>query len=102
LDADAPVIKVMADYDCYPLWLTTPDGTSNLDPAELSIPDALARHLLDWADAYDATLNRDDPVASGFANPVAEDAFYTQGEELAHELAAHLSPRFTVTYAGKP
>lgn len=93
---------MMADYECYPLWLTTSAGTRNLNPKELTIPDVLAQDLLDWADAYDATLNHSDPSASGFADSAAEDAFYARGRELARELAAQLGSRFTVEYVDTP
>ncbi|UQN06009.1 NUDIX hydrolase [Deinococcus sp. QL22] len=53
-------LKLMADYHCFPLW--KPDG-DNLDPATLGVPTALAARLEAWADTFDSTLNRADPMS---------------------------------------
>lgn len=88
----------MADYESFPLWQADSAGPTNIDPAELSISTELARELLDWADAYDHTLNRSDPLASGFADATAEGDFYARGEQLARRLAAELGSRCTIEY----
>ncbi len=33
-------IKLMADYDCYPLWLDSDDEVGNIDPDVLPISDS--------------------------------------------------------------
>jgi hypothetical protein len=88
----------MADYESYPTWLTGPTGVDNIDPAELPISDSLASSLLRWAQAYDDTLNRDDPAASGFSSASEEAEFIATGRELARRLAAELSDRYRVEY----
>jgi hypothetical protein len=88
----------MAEYESFPLWRTDSGGYANVDPAELSISPDLVRQLLEWADAYDRTLNRNDPLVSGFPDPGAEEAFYARGEQLAHGLAAELGPSCDVEY----
>lgn len=98
MDTNGPAIKVMAEYESFPLWQTDSAGPANIDPAELSISSELAHELLDWADAYDRTLNRSDPLASGFSDAAAEDNFYARGEQLARRLAAELGSRYTVEY----
>lgn len=98
MDTDRPVIKVMADYESFPLWQRDSEGTTNIDPATLPISQHLARELLRWAEAYDGTLNRSDPLSSGFPSPVAEVDFYAQGERLASQLAAELGPGYAVEY----
>ncbi|WP_213010004.1 hypothetical protein [Paractinoplanes toevensis] len=90
----------MTDYDCFPLWLRGGAGPTNIDPATLPISAALAEELLAWADEYDDTLDRDDPLASGFADRDAELAFYAHGRELAHRLAGELGE--TVDYFDGP
>ncbi|WJK41075.1 hypothetical protein O7608_01030 [Solwaraspora sp. WMMA2056] len=88
----------MADYDCFPLWLLNRGGTDNVDPRELRLSPQLRSALLAWADAYDATLDRQDPVASGFPDAAAEESFHAHGVELAHQVAAELGARYQVTY----
>ncbi|MBQ1075425.1 hypothetical protein KBX06_19970 [Micromonospora sp. C31] len=88
----------MADYECYPTWLTGSAGVDNVDPAELSISDGLASALLQWAQTYDGTLDRDDPASSGFPDAGQEADFYAAGHELARRLAAELSGRCPVEY----
>ena len=61
LDTERPVLKVMADYDSFPLWRADADGPTNVDPGSLPISPGLERDLSVWADAYDRTLNQSDP-----------------------------------------
>jgi hypothetical protein len=98
LDANKQTIKVMVEYESFPLWRVNSDGPPNIDPASLPISRELAQALLSWADSYDRTLDRDDPLASGFSDPVVEDDFYAQGERLARQLAAELGAQYTVKY----
>lgn len=88
----------MADYECYPTWLTGSTGVDNVDPAELPISDGLATSLSQWAQTYDDTLDRDDPASSGFPGADREADFYAAGHELARRLAAELLGRYTVEY----
>lgn len=80
MTAARTTIKLMADYDCWALWGVTEIG--NIDPETLPLCDATKRNLRDWADAYSATLNRNDPAASGFETPEAEAAFDQEGRRL--------------------
>lgn len=98
MDASASTVRVMADYECYPTWLTGSAGVDNVDPAELPISGELATALLQWAQKYDATLDRDDPVSSGFPDADQEADFYAAGHKLARRLAAELSGRHPVEY----
>ena len=78
-------IKLMADYDCWPLW-EQGSNEYNVDPAYLPISDDLRADLLQWGDAYDATLNRHDPARSGFSDPEAEGEWKLRGKSLANRL----------------
>lgn len=92
-----PSIKVMADYNCWPLWAA--DGeVDNIDPASVPLSVGLRRALLDWADAFDAILDHDDPAASGFASPEARVAFDRRGRELAQRVAGELRETHRVLY----
>lgn len=79
----------MADYECWPPWVYTEAGQlpSNTNPADLATSRSLVGRLNSWAAQYDASLNRDDPASSGFADPQIEDDF------LAHGLAARSRTR---------
>jgi len=56
----------------------------------------LRDQLMNWADAYDKTLNREDPAISGFASVDAMDEFKTQGMRLADQMRKKLGPEFVV------
>lgn len=61
-------IKLMADYNCHPLWGTAPEDLGDISPEELPISSELKHSLRQWAERYDAILNMDDPMLSGFKN----------------------------------
>lgn len=88
-------IKVMAGYECSPLWLT---GGGHLSAYELPISDTLAAELWEWAGIYDDTIDREDPPQSGFETPEAERQFFVRGEELAKRLAVELGDGYSVSY----
>lgn len=91
-------IRVMADYDCFPLWRDDPDGVSNIPPGEAGLPEELANELMVWADVYDRTLDRGDPLRSGFADADAEARFVAQGRVLAGRVAAAVGPGVSVEF----
>jgi hypothetical protein len=93
-------VRVLADYDSWALWVSTPSGTENIDPAEprLGLSRALVRKLNQWSSEYTSTLNRDDPLNSGFLSEAAEQEFVVRGRRLAEEVRAQVSPDWRVTY----
>jgi len=91
-------IRLMSDYNCYPLWKVGPSGVQNVDPRELAISASLAKELLNWADVYDATLRRDDPASSGFSSSEAENSFENEGVRLWKALIKELGESSEVTY----
>lgn len=58
----ATSVKVMADYFCEPLWVSGPDLSSNVLPAELGLSPGLSRDLIQWADAFDNSIDHDNPA----------------------------------------
>ena len=90
----AQEIKLMADYAAWPLW--RPDG--NVDPATLPISAELQQRLDAWAEAFDGTLNRDDPRDSRFPTPEARRAWNEQGLVLWHDLQHELGAAYVVCY----
>ena len=93
-------LRVLADYDCWALWVFAPPRMENVDPAdpELGLSQALVGELNRWAGEYAATLDRDDPAASGFPSATAEQEFVARGRRLAGEVRAEMSPDWRVTY----
>ena len=92
-------LKLMADYDCHPLWGTTAADVGDVDPASLPISAGLVADLAVWAAAWDAILDRDDPAASRFSSPAAEAAFRARGADLARRLEAELGPGWAIDHA---
>lgn len=90
-------IKLMADYASFPLWLVSGE-TGDIDPEQLPLTKATQERLLAWADTYGATLNPDDPLASGFASDADTAAFEQEGIALWHELRNELGPDYEVLY----
>lgn len=91
-------IKLMADYHCFPLWEASSGEVGNIDPYTLPISDTLQSKLLIWALKYDATLNMDDPLNSGFPSSQAADSFKSEGIELVEQLRTELEDQYVVTY----
>lgn len=91
-------LKLMADYECSPLWEQTETSTDNVDPEDLPISQSLRDALNAWAQRYDDTFDRDDPRRSGFPNPEAEVAFNVDGQALLDRLNAELGQEHTLTF----
>lgn len=90
-------IKLMADYQCHPLWNMSPGEYGDMNPDELPISQGLKARLHAWARAFDATLNMDYPPDSGFESDEAEAEFKRDGYHLAEQLRNELGPEVTIT-----
>jgi hypothetical protein len=86
-------IKVMADYECWPLW-----NGENLDPNSLPLSAYLQEQLAAWAERYDETLLDEYPPESGFSSESEAEQFVDDGRELARMLALELGQEYAVTY----
>jgi hypothetical protein len=89
-------IKLMPDYQCFPLWEASDGMLGNIDPNSLPISQTLKVDLAEWAHSFDLTLNLDDPPSSGFPDAQTEDAFIQQGNELGIRLQKELGQSFEV------
>ncbi|MEO8117509.1 MAG: hypothetical protein ABI653_07645, partial [Bacteroidota bacterium] len=69
------IIKIMPDYNCFPLWKIDKNIVENISPLELTITESLKELLFNWQKKYDNTLNQFDPITSGFKNQLEEDEF---------------------------
>lgn len=91
-------IRVMADYECWPLWWDGDGRVGEIAPSDLVLSEPLSAALRAWASTYDATLDRNDPLSSGFASRDDQQRFHAQGEHLAARVAAELGGKATVRY----
>lgn len=89
-------IKLMADYECWPLWEASPGKVGDINPASLPISDSLRDELRKWKQSYDSILNRSDPASSAFPNEAAEQEFKKTGFKLAKRLQQELGDGFEV------
>ena len=89
-------LKLMPDYECFPLWEASPGQVGNINPDELPISAGLRSKLVQWAAEYDATLNREDPAQSGFPTDESKAEFKRTGMELGEQLKSELGPDFSV------
>ncbi|MHA6881640.1 hypothetical protein [Ralstonia pseudosolanacearum] len=90
-------IKVMADYQCHPVWELSPGAYGDIDPNTLPISDGLKQKLTDWVASFDETLDIEDPANSGFTSTEVEAAFKARGIQLAEQLQRELGPGFMVS-----
>ena len=90
-------ITLMADYECPPLWHAGGDTVGPIDPEALPLSEALQRDLWAWAARYDASLNPDDPAASGMTEADAA-AFADDGRALWQRLQDELGAGYTVLF----
>lgn len=91
-------IKLMADYQCFPLWWQETDKVGDIDPATLPLSQETIERLKKWAAIYDRTLNLEDPILSGFASEEETQMFDLEGISLWHQLRKELAPDYEVSY----
>lgn len=88
-------IKLMADYGCWCLWDI--DDPQNISPETLPLSISLKAALREWELKYDATLDRANPIASGFSSTCAAVAFNEEGWRLWERLRDEL-PNSNIMY----
>jgi hypothetical protein len=91
-------LKLMADYHCFPLWENSSDLVGNVDPASFPISENLISKLNEWAEIFNATLNLDDPVQSGFSSEKLKDEFHVKGRDLCLFLQSELGSDYSINY----
>lgn len=91
-------LRLLPDYECYPTWVVTAEGSRDISPSDLPISSELASRLMLWQARYDATLLHADPARSGFPTPLDEAAFDADGRDLWRLLRGELGPDVVVTY----
>jgi hypothetical protein len=76
---DSRVVKVMADYGCFPTWSIDEKGLNNINPYDLGLDRELCEQLNAWAARFDSILDLDDPPSSQFASRSDEIEFLHEG-----------------------
>ena len=89
-------IKLMADYQCFPLWEASAGYVGNINPDDLPISSSLRDRLMAWAAVFDTTLDMDDPASSGFESEEAANDFRIEGLALAQQLQDELGGAYVV------
>lgn len=91
-------VRLMAEYECHPIWLSSFGNTENVAADSLSISQPLASSINEWAESYEATHRPGDPISSGFEDRASERAFAGAGASLAARLQEELGEAYSVTY----
>ncbi len=91
-------LKLMPDYECYPLWLTDGNRFENIDTSDLPISDALKYLLKKWQDGYESIYNPDDPARSGFKSHAEKKEFVADGALIYKMLLDELKDSFELLY----
>ena len=92
-------IKFMNEYSSSSLWHMEFDVDGEIgciEPESLPITDELINHINEWSAMFDATLNHDYPIESGFENYQAAEKFLQTGHEIAHKLQDELGDKFLI------
>ena len=90
------IVRLMADYDCWPLWWTNGDG--DIDPKSLPLSPATVDRLIRWAEAFDVGLNRKDPASSEWPSEEAYQEFKREGYALWLIVRRELAGDYIVLY----
>lgn len=90
--AESKRIKVMADYYTHPLWALDEGVYGDFAPEDLAISPGLAKDLNAWAEAFNASLDPEDPAASRW-NEAEREAHDALARPLAVRLARELPDR---------
>lgn len=89
-------IRLMADYQYFPLWEM--DDVGDIDPNELPLSEEIITRLLKWQKIYDETMNWDAPTMSNFASKNELIAFEIEGISLWNELQKELGEDYQIYY----
>lgn len=89
-------LKLMTDYNCYALW--DEDEIDNVNVDSLPVSVELKSRIHRWEDAYDATLNQNDPASSGFTTLDELHRFDEEGMELWRCLRRELGRECIIRY----
>lgn len=91
-------VKVMADHDAHPLWAMDDGLYGDFAPEEIGLSNELSIDLMQWAEEFSNSLNRDDPATSRW-NEAQVAAHEQSGRKLAVRLARERPDRMVYYHA---
>lgn len=91
-------IKLMPDYNTFPLWHYEGEEVGAIDPIQLPLTGHLPERLTRWAKWYDTTLNQEYPPDSGFRSVGELIAFDKEGVLLWRDLRLALAKEYKVVF----
>lgn len=81
-DVQAPVsLRLAPEWGAWPLW--DDDTGASLNHFDLGLPHDLATRIEAWDQLFQSTYNPDDPLAGGFKDEAARQAYLSQGRDIA-------------------
>lgn len=75
-------LRLAPEWECWPLW--DDETGDNIDPRDLRLPPALLARLVAWDDVFQASSDRDDPMASVLPG----ETWHQEGRALAEALTS--------------
>lgn len=94
-----PRLRVVADYDCWPIW--DEEGEMN-QPSDYPLSQEIIDRFAKWQAQYNSLLNLADPSAIGFKTNEEALAFEGEGRELAQRMQEELGAAYTIFYRNEP
>ena len=92
------IIKLMADYQSWPLWWSGNEGSGNIEPKSLPISAETVERLNRWSNVFDTQLNLDDPSTIQPLQGIRLNRFESEGIALWQKLREELSDAYEVVY----
>jgi len=90
-------IKLMWDYDCWPLWHFGGSEAGNIDPDSLPLSRETRTRLSEWAAISNAKLNRNDPPSTEWTKE-EKLAIEAEGRQIWKVLQRELGKDYQVVY----
>ena len=96
-----PKIKIMRDYQCYPIWIDDFEHFTNLNPAEIPLSKNLVQRLSAWSELYEKNVNLIDPFDVfnvSLKSELEERAEELEGLEIWLAVRNELKEKYDVIY----
>ncbi len=91
-------IKMMPDYQCFPLWRAGAGEVGNVNPSTLPLSAATVSALEQWAKVFDGWLNMEDPASTPEVGADEVEEFERKGLELWDIVRRELGFEYQVIY----
>lgn len=91
-------IKLMSDYQCYPLWAMGNEAPANLAPNTLPLSSETLLGLEKWAAMFDSWMDLEEPASTTEPSATQVATFEAEGIRLWKQLRRELAPTYEVYY----